>query len=131
MTHRDLARKFLGEEVVWRDEHGGTVGPASVITITRCDHILVLQHSTQLYIELDETADAVEVIKFDDSQYERLPQILRDEIACATAGGMLCAATGCTNRREFGLDQCSEHEVVASYPEYDPRDYVYDEIGAQ
>jgi hypothetical protein len=128
--HRDLVDRFVGREVIWQDENNYSVGPGTVIGVTRDNKLRIINHITLMYVERWALIDQVEVVQFDDVAYERLPAILRDEITYATSYGTLCSAVvpeQCTNHRVFGGEFCAEHEVLVSEPEYDPREnYFWD-----
>jgi hypothetical protein len=131
MYRRDLINRFVGTEVIWHDENNYSVGPGTVVGLTKDSKLRIIEHQTLMYVNKWAIIDQVEVIKFSDEQYEALPQILRDEIRNATSQGDQCGTDDCTDRRVFGGEFCAEHEVMFFESENDPReDLFWDEATA-
>jgi len=105
---------YLGQEVIWHDEHGNSIGPGTVLDVRPTPGSImlsVLEHSTQLYQRVSVSHDGVERVQFSDEQVEALPRIVLDEIRCALEYGNECAVDQCGESRIFSDSLCLGHAL--------------------
>lgn len=113
---------YLGNEVIWEDDHGNVVGPATVVDVFLIHDggpglLWAIEHKTEQYLWLDIPLDKVEIV-YTGASVDDLPAHMVAEIYFALLLGEDCQL--CPRPRLFGLALCQEHEL-SQYEDAWPR----------